>query len=135
MRHRRSPTYPPQTRRRGVALGGVIVPLLVGAGTAQALDLDLPGEAERTTVTYECRDSAEAEGWPLAVEYINLPGNNFAILPIDGRPTLFVSVISGSGAKYVAREKVWWTKGRRGDLFDVNRQDASETTVCRLKRG
>ncbi|MCQ0988261.1 MliC family protein [Jiella marina] len=135
MRHRRSPTYAQQMRRRSFALGGLIVPLLLGAGPAHPLDLDLPGEAERTIVTYECRDSAEAEPRPLAVEYINLPGNNFAVLPIDGRPTLFVSVISGSGAKYVAREKVWWTKGRRGDLFDVNRQDASETTVCRLKRG
>lgn len=111
-----------------------LVPLGAAAQTPAPLTLDLPGEAERTVVTYACRASADADPQTLPVEYINLPGNNFALLPIDGRPTLFVGVIAGSGAKYVANDMVWWTKGPRGDLYSERATDPADRTVCQVQR-
>lgn len=110
------------------------VPLAANAQTLTPLTLELPGAAERTTVAYGCKAGANAEETPLSVEYINLPGNNFALLPIDGQPTLFVGVLAGSGAKYVANDMVWWTKGPRGDLYSERTPDAADRTVCQVQR-
>ncbi|WP_246367916.1 MliC family protein [Aurantimonas endophytica] len=104
------------------------------AASAETLTLELPGTAERTTVAYACKAGADAESTPLSVEYINLPDNNFALLPIDGQPTLFVGVLAGSGAKYVANDMVWWTKGPRGDLYSERSPDAADRTVCQVQR-
>ena len=117
----------------GLALAAIgAVPAFAQDG--EPLTLDLAGPAERTTVTYLCRDAEEAEPVEMAVEYINLPSNSLAILPVDGRQTLFVDVMSGSGAKYAAGAMVWWTKGRRGDLYSEMRSDPSQTTVCEVRR-
>ena len=124
-------------RGRALALGLALAAIGAVSALAQdraALTLDLEGPAERTTVTYLCRDAAEAEPVEMAVEYINLPSNSLAILPVDGRQTLFVDVMSGSGAKYAAGAMVWWTKGRRGDLYSEMRSDPSQTTVCEVRR-
>ncbi|MEF2553024.1 MliC family protein [Aurantimonas sp. A2-1-M11] len=122
---------------RALALGVAFAAMGALPALAQdgaPLTLDLEGPAERTRVTYLCRDEAEAEPVEMVVEYINLPSNSLAILPVNGRATLFVDVISGSGAKYAAGEMVWWTKGRRGDLYSERRSDPSQTTVCQVRR-
>ena len=119
-----------------VALGmaALLAPWAAGAQTLTPLTLELPGEAERTVVAYACRASADAEPEALSVEYINLPGNNFALLPIEGQATLFVQVLAGSGVQYVANDLVWWTKGPRGDLYSERATDPADRTVCRVQR-
>ncbi len=53
-------------------------------------------------------------------EYTNTRNHqSFAALTVDGRKLLFVGVIAGSGAKYVADQyNTWWTKGPQGNLYD-----------------
>ena len=117
-----------------IAAALALTTLAAGAQTLTPLTLDLPGTAERTTVAYACKTGAAADAEPLSVEYINLPDNNFALLPIEGKPTLFVGVLAGSGAKYVANDMVWWTKGPRGDLYSERAPDAADRTVCQVQR-
>ena len=65
--------------------------------------------------TYHCEG-----GKSFTVTYSNSHGGqSFALLPVDGTPMLFVNVIAGSGAKYVAGSYTWWTKGERGDLYNA----------------
>ncbi|SMC36670.1 Membrane-bound inhibitor of C-type lysozyme [Fulvimarina manganoxydans] len=101
---------------------------------SETVSLDLDGPVDRQSVAYECRASADAQPTSLSVEYLNMPTNNLAILPVEGSPRLFVSTLSASGAKYVSGEWVWWTKGPRGDLYSERRKESSETTVCRVTR-
>ena len=101
---------------------------LGSSALAQDITLSLPGAAqvERTTVRYECAGAA-----PFEVEYINAGANALAVTPVEGQHLIFVSVISGSGARYAAGPYVWWTKGAGADLYDVRLgEDASPTMHC-----
>ena len=124
------------TFQRSLSIVGALVVATAGADRTRAepLSLDLDGPIDRQSGAYECRASADAKPTPLSVEYLNMPANNLAIVPIGGSPRLFVSTLSASGAKYVSGEWVWWTKGPRGDLYSERRTDSSQTTVCRVKR-
>ncbi|KQT85202.1 MliC family protein [Aurantimonas sp. Leaf443] len=109
---------------------------LLGASSAVALaqgasglTLELEGPAQRTRVAYACTNGPD-----LTVEYVNLPGNTMAILPVEGRATLFVGLLSASGAKYASGPYVWWTKGNRGDLYDERVGDPKQNVVCRVRR-
>lgn len=117
-----------------LGMAALLAPPTASAQTLAPLTLELPGEAERTVVAYACRTSADTEPETLSVEYINLPANNFALLPIEDRPTLFVQVLAGSGVQYVANDMVWWTKGPRGDLYSERATDPADRTVCRVQR-
>ncbi|HVE09921.1 MAG TPA: MliC family protein [Paraburkholderia sp.] len=67
------------------------------------------------TQKYTC-----ATGKILSVTYLSaINGQSFAIVPVKGRPMLFVNTVSGSGAKYQAGSYTWWTKGPRADLYDL----------------
>ncbi len=113
-----------------------VAALWVGAATAtaSALTLDLSGDAQRTRVTYTCRASKDAAPAEMVVEYINLPGNTLAVLPIDGKPTLFVDVVAGSGAQYVSGRRIWWTKGSGARLYDAVTRDFKAGSICEVKR-
>ena len=111
------------------------MPLAAGTMSASAaLSLDLPGDAQRTKVTYSCRATENAPPTEMAVEYINLPGNTLALLPLDGKPTLFVDVVSGSGAQYVSGRMIWWTKGPGARLYDAVTNDFKAGAICEVKR-
>jgi membrane-bound inhibitor of C-type lysozyme len=61
----------------------------------------------------------------LGVLYINTTdGDSFAYLPVDGTQHVFVTVMSGSGAKYASGPYVWWTKGPQGNLTREDDTDA-----------
>jgi membrane-bound inhibitor of C-type lysozyme len=61
-----------------------------------------------------------ATGKILQVTYWNTAnGQSFALVPVKGKPLLFVNTISASGAKYQAGSYTWWTKGPRADLYDA----------------
>lgn len=77
--------------------------------------------------TYHCPN-----GKPFAVTYWNGDnGQSFALMPVDGKPTLLVNVMSADGVRYAAGFVVWWTKGREGNLYD-SRVDAEKPVLgCR----
>jgi membrane-bound inhibitor of C-type lysozyme len=100
--------------------------LAPGAAVADTLTLDLPGKAERSTVTYSCKGVP-----PVTVEYINAGANALAIVN-DGNATMvMVSVLSGSGARYAGRQYIWWTKGNSADFYDLTKgEDAAPVFSC-----
>lgn len=99
-----------------------VLPLLAGlcpaatfADEAGSLSISLPltEDAGLVSQQYRCGDEA-----PFAVRYINAEPNYIAILPVDGRTRVFVSVIAASGVRYVSGPFEWWTKGDTATLRD-----------------
>ena len=76
--------------------------------------LSLEGSFERNIVEYE----GELLG-PIKVDFINAEPNFLAILPVGPRKMVFVNVTSASGAKYVAGQFEFWTKGAEATLSDL----------------
>ncbi|WP_417309949.1 MliC family protein [Devosia sp.] len=76
--------------------------------------LSLEGAFERNIVEYDC----ELIG-TIKVDFINAAPNFLAILPIGPRKMVFANVMSGSGAKYVAGQFEFWTKGTEATLTDL----------------
>jgi membrane-bound inhibitor of C-type lysozyme len=69
------------------------------------------------TVHYRCED-----GKQVSASYYNSPDNQIALISLDGGPPLlFVSVLSGSGARYAHGVNLWLTKGTLGMLEDITR--------------
>lgn len=88
---------------------------LYGSACAAPLQLSELQIKDRQTHKYTC-----ATGKNLNVTYWNTSnGQGFALVPVKGKPLLFVDVMSGSGAKYQAGSYTWWTKGPRADLYDA----------------
>ncbi len=75
------------------------------------------GPLTHTVVQFSCGPGATKMGLPaepFSVEYINGAGNSLAILPINGTSLIFVSVQTGSGARYAANQYTWIDAGSRG---------------------
>lgn len=104
----------------------VALALVSSAAFADPLTIDLPGKAERSTVTYSCSGVP-----PVTVEYINAGANSLAIVN-DGNATMvLVSVLSGSGARYAGQQYIWWTKGNSADFYDLTKgEDAAPVFSC-----
>ena len=99
--------------------------MLGGLDVSAAVILGFNGDFERRIVRYDCGQSE-----PLVAEYINAAPNYLAIVSVGGGPKIvFVTVLSGSGAKYAAGEYEWWTKGTEGTLFNLAALDA-EPIAC-----
>jgi membrane-bound inhibitor of C-type lysozyme len=88
------------------------------AEVARASDLTIhlqgSGTVERKTVRYQCDAQGAKMGLPsgaFGVEYLNGAGNHLAVVPVKGNSMVFVTVPSGSGAKYAAAEFTWWEAG------------------------
>jgi membrane-bound inhibitor of C-type lysozyme len=99
-----------------------IAGLLLTSQATLAVPLTAPQIQVSTTNTirYVCRG-----GKVLSVRYTNTKnGQSFALLSVADRRLLFVNVLSGSGARYVADHYTWWTKGPVGNLSD-NTVDAN----------
>jgi membrane-bound inhibitor of C-type lysozyme len=121
---------------RGVSVGACV---LFWASTTFATDVNihLNGDSpiSRKQARYECDSEGPKLGLPngaFAVEYINVGGNSLALLPIDGKTLIFTSGISGSGARYVAQDYVWWEAAGRS--ISLSRETMGKTSVsaCRL---
>ncbi|MDQ2774461.1 MAG: MliC family protein [Acidobacteriota bacterium] len=65
------------------------------------------------------------------VEYLNGGGNSLAITPISGRSLIFVSVISGSGARYASGPYIWWDAGARGIHLYSDSLAGKKQSSCR----
>ena len=88
---------------------------LCGNACAAPLQFGEIHTKNRQTHKYTC-----ATGKILQVIYWSASnGQSFALVPVKGKPLLFVNTISASGAKYQAGSYTWWTKGPRADLYDA----------------
>ena len=76
--------------------------------------LSLSGNFERNTIQYQCEGLE-----PFAVDFINASPNFIALVPIGPQRLVFVNVMSASGAKYVAGQFEFWTKGSEATLTDL----------------
>lgn len=76
--------------------------------------LSLAGDFEKTTHQYQCEGLE-----PFTVEFINAEPNFLAIVPVGPRKMLFVNVIAADGAKYVAGQYEFWTRGSEATLTDL----------------
>jgi membrane-bound inhibitor of C-type lysozyme len=88
--------------------------LLPSLAAASSESLSFPDVvvANKQVRAYQCDRTKR-----ISVLYINATdGDSFAYLSVDGARHVFVTVMSGSGAKYASGPYVWWTKGPLGNL-------------------
>src|SRR5690606_14763093 len=100
---------------------------IMGVDVSAAVILNVSGDFERTVVRYNCE---QAE--PLVAEYVNAAPNFLAILPIEEHKLVFVTVLSGSGARYAAGEYEWWTRGDEATLTNLTTPDAEPVTCTAI---
>lgn len=110
------------TRRRlQVTAIGVVV-LCSASAAATDLTIHLKGNdpVKSMTARFQCDAQGATMGLPsgvFTVEYLNGAGNHLAVVPVKGNSMIFVTVPSGSGAKYAAEQFTWWDAGSRGTTF------------------
>jgi membrane-bound inhibitor of C-type lysozyme len=115
-------------------LTGVCVLSLSALAGASELSIKGAGKFERKTVKYSCDANAAKMGLPAGafeVEYLNETTNHLAVVPVKGKPMIFVTVPSGSGAKYAAQEFVWWEAGGRGTTFQSDFPGPKASSECK----
>jgi len=100
-------------------------PVLAGTALATTLTIELPGsEAPETTrVDYACGARK------VAVTYVNTSDNQFAVLDLGDKTIVAVSVMSGSGARYVGQQYEWWSKGNEAQFTDLM-QETPKPVIC-----
>jgi len=101
---------------RAIGLALVVAMGWGAAAGASELTIHLNGNeaVQRKTVRYQCDVQGEKMGLPagmFGVEYLNGAGNHLAVVPVKGNSMVFVTVPSGSGAKYAAAQFTWWEAG------------------------
>jgi membrane-bound inhibitor of C-type lysozyme len=101
--------------------------MMGGVDVSAAVILNFSGDFERRVVEYNCGQEAA-----LTVTYVNAAPNFLAVVPIDGRNLVFVTVLSGSGARYAAGEYEWWTKGSEATLSNLTTPDAEPITCTEI---
>ncbi|WP_165787050.1 MliC family protein [Pseudohalioglobus lutimaris] len=111
--------------------GIIALTLCACAGAASAgITISFPlktGSTDKVnSASYLCE-----EGEPLSVQYVNSGVNSLAFLTIEGEERAFVNVISGSGARYVSGQYVWWVKGSNATLANDMVEDSMKN--CRLQ--
>lgn len=104
----------------------VVSLLVVSPAFADAFKLPQIQLARTITQTYRC-----AGGKSLQVTYLNAAnGQSFALLPVEGKPLLFVDTMAASGVRYQAGRYVWWNKGNNGDLYDAMQGELAAPVVA-----
>lgn len=94
---------------------------------ATSVTIKLPGKEKPQTnqVAYAC------PGQKVAVTYINTSTNQFAVLNLGTTTVVTVSVISGSGARYVGQQYEWWTKGNEALFTDLMQSPQKQPITCK----
>ncbi len=105
----------------------IVAAMLGGLDVSAAVILSFSGNFERSVVQYDCGLSE-----PLVVDYVNAAPNFLAIVPVDGQKLVFVTVLSGSGAKYAAGEYEWWSKGGEATLSNLTTPDAEPLSCAEI---
>ncbi|MEX1235912.1 MAG: MliC family protein [Roseovarius sp.] len=94
------------------------------AETSLSLPLPLGRDGSIQAMQYSCDDGTE-----LSVQYVNAGSNNLALIPLKGETRIFVSVLSGSGARYVSGPSEWYSKDGEARLSDES-SDAPAVTCA-----
>jgi len=87
----------------------------------------------RSTVRYECDAEGAKMGLPagtFSVEYLNGAGNSLAILPVNGQSLVFANIVSGSGARYAAKQYIWWDAAGRSVSFSSDSLAGKVRSEC-----
>jgi membrane-bound inhibitor of C-type lysozyme len=95
--------------------GVMVLSAGVAVEAAGASDLTIHllgnGTVERKAVKYQCDAQGAKMGLPsgpFVVDYLNGSPNFLVVVPVKGKSQIFVSVPSGSGAKYASAQYTWW---------------------------
>ncbi len=115
-----------------VAMAILSVGTLAGA-TDVTLHLKGSQAMSRSTVEYQCDAAGVKMGLPagpFSVEYLNGAGNSLAILPVNGDSLVFANVVSGSGARYAARQYIWWDAAGRSVSFSSDSMAGKMRSEC-----
>ena len=114
-----------------------VLATIVCLASSQAADLTihLAGDASfsRQSVRVECDANGVKMGLPsgaFSVEYINGGGNSLAVVPVSGNSLIFANVIAGSGARYAARQYVWWDAAGRVITFSSDSLGGKMQSLC-----
>lgn len=100
--------------------------LAPAAAAAQPLlSLPLTSDATLTSTAYACDDGRRP-----TVTYVTFGSDALALIDGADGPTVFVNVVSGSGARYVAGRSEWWVKGDQATLSDSPSGDAQVTCTA-----
>jgi membrane-bound inhibitor of C-type lysozyme len=130
--------FPDPIKTAGIGLVLLVVSGCVPADFGADLTVHLTGEGtiERKTIRYQCDATGVNLGLPqgpFPVEYINGAGNSLAVLPVAGKSLIFANVVSGSGARYVARQFTWWDG--RAITFSSDAINGKAQSVCQRVAG
>ncbi len=115
-----------------VAMAILSVGTLAGA-TDVTLHLKGSQAMSRSTVEYQCDAAGVKMGLPagpFSVEYLNGAGNSLAILPVNGDSLVFANIVSGSGARYAARQYIWWDAAGRSVSFSSDSLAGKMRSEC-----
>lgn len=115
-----------------VAMGILFASTFAGA-TDLTLHLKGSQPVSRATVQYECDAEGAKMGLPagpFSVEYLNGAGNSLAVLPVNGQSLVFANVLSGSGARYAARQYIWWDAAGRSVSFSSDSLAGKMRSEC-----
>ncbi len=109
----------------------VVACLAASSACADTLNVPQIHLARTITQTYRC-----AGGKSLQVTYLNAAnGQSFALVPVDGKPLLFVDTLAASGVRYQAGRYLWWNKGNHGDLYDAMQGEHAAPVVAGCSAG
>jgi membrane-bound inhibitor of C-type lysozyme len=105
---------------------------LAADAAATELRLSIPGNApvEKIEAAYDCGAKGK-----LAATYVNSGPNSLALVPVEGQTLVFVTVLSGSGARYASGPWIWWTKGPTATLTNERKPNASPVMQCKQTGG
>lgn len=87
----------------------------------------------RSTAQYQCDAEGAKMGLPagtFSVEYLNGAGNSLAILPVNGESIVFANILSGSGARYAAKQYIWWDAAGRSVSFSSDSLAGKMRSEC-----
>lgn len=89
--------------------------------------LSIPGAQaiDRQTTRYNCG------GTPVVADYINADAVSLVTLTIGNAFVVAANVLSGSGAKYMGGQYVWWTKGDEATLIDTMKGEDDPGIACK----
>jgi membrane-bound inhibitor of C-type lysozyme len=115
----------------------IVIAVMAWCATAGATDLTLHLKGSqpmsRSTMQYECDAEGAKMGLPpgvFSVEYLNGAGNSLAIVPVNGESIVFANIFSGSGARYAAKQFIWWDAAGRSVSFSSDSLAGKMRSEC-----
>ena len=115
----------------------IVIAVMAACATAGATDLTLHLKGSqpmsRATMQYECDAEGAKMGLPpgvFSVEYLNGAGNSLAIVPVNGESIVFANIFSGSGARYAAKQFIWWDAAGRSVSFSSDSLAGKMRSEC-----